>query len=354
MKYVKVSAMYLDPFIAINILMLISSAVYFVVLINRANCKLSSSRFFGVLILFMGAIITAFSVKAVYGLDFLSPLMLFVPPIFYLYLFVKFHDKLSGRYWFHFIPGLVYLLYLPLTLIMNNISLSIFCTYYHWLVLISNGCYTVAAIRMYYRGKEMHSKRRLIPLLQPLVILNSVLLVILFVMTIWKPIYMYDYILLYYLSLIIGFSSNSFVTDLSSLLLSAKKYAKSTLSETAKSELMENILGQFEKEKYFTNRLAKLTDLAKKVNTSPNYVSQVINDDLQLTFLEMLTQYRIREAKIVLRDNPSLSIEQVAEKVGYNSKSAFYQSFKKIVGMTPLEFRGSQSNSYLQSAGSQA
>ena len=332
--------------------MLISSATYFVVIIRRANNKVSSSRFLGVLILFLGAIITGFSVKTIYGLDFLSPLMLFAPPIFYLYLFVKFHDKLPQRYWLHFIPGLAYLLYLPLTLLLDSAFLATLCNYYHWLVFISNGCYAIVSVRMHYRGKEMHSKRRLIPLLQPLVILNSVLLLILIGMTIWKPVYMYDYILLYYVSLIIGFSSNSFVTDLASLLLPEKKYSKSTLSESAKAELMDKILFQFETEKYFRNRLAKLTDLAKKVNTSPNYVSQVINDNFQVSFLEMLTQYRIREAKAVLRDNLSLSIEQVAEKVGYNSKSAFYQSFKKIVGMTPLEFRGSQSNSVHQPAGS--
>lgn len=331
--------MYLDPFITINILMLISSATYFVVIIRRANNKLSSSRFLGVLILFLGAIITGFSVKTIYGLDFLSPLMLFVPPIFYLYLHVKFQNSLPKKYWIHFIPGIAYLAYLPLTIMFDNNYLLILCTYYHWVVFISNGGYTIASMRMHYQNKEVHSKKRLIPFLQPLVILNFVLLVILIAMTIWKPIYMYDYILLYYVSLIIGFSSNSFVTDLASLFLSEKKYSKSTLSETAKAELMEKILFQFETEKYFMNRLAKLTDLAKKVNTSPNYVSQVLNDNFQLSFLEMLTQYRIREAKTVLRDNLSLSIEQVAEKVGYNSKSAFYQSFKKIVGMTPLEFR---------------
>ena len=40
--------------------------------------------------------------------------------------------------------------------------------------------------------------------------------------------------------------------------------------------------------------------------------------------------------------NPKTSqftVEQIAEEVGYNSKSAFNKAFKKFAGQTPSEFR---------------
>lgn len=95
-----------------------------------------------------------------------------------------------------------------------------------------------------------------------------------------------------------------------------------------------------ESEKYFLNRFGSLNDLARKVNSSPNYVSQVINENLNTTYLELIAAYRVKEAQLMLHSSDiDLNMEQIAEKVGYNSKSAFYQAFKRLTGMTPIEFR---------------
>jgi AraC-like DNA-binding protein len=55
----------------------------------------------------------------------------------------------------------------------------------------------------------------------------------------------------------------------------------------------------------------------------------------------MIASYRIREAKILLKDpeHEQLTIEDLADEVGYNSKSAFNRSFKKHTGLTPSEFK---------------
>ena len=57
----------------------------------------------------------------------------------------------------------------------------------------------------------------------------------------------------------------------------------------------------------------------------------------------MLATYRVEEAKSILKTDlgKKLTIEEVAEQVGYNSKSAFNTAFKKITSQTPSEFRDS-------------
>jgi YesN/AraC family two-component response regulator len=82
-----------------------------------------------------------------------------------------------------------------------------------------------------------------------------------------------------------------------------------------------------------------LPDLAKQVNVSVHTLSQVINEGLQKSFFEMTAAYRIEEAKKLLKSQLNFKIEEIAEQVGYNSKSSFNTSFKKITGKTPSEFR---------------
>ena len=52
-----------------------------------------------------------------------------------------------------------------------------------------------------------------------------------------------------------------------------------------------------------------------------------------------VAEYRVGEAKKLLKDQPNIKVEEIAEQVGYNSKSSFNTVFKKLTGSTPSEFR---------------
>jgi len=121
------------------------------------------------------------------------------------------------------------------------------------------------------------------------------------------------------------------------------KYQKSSLTESAKQKILEDIILELDKNQYFSDNLASLSELAKKIGQSSHHVSQVINEKLNKNFFELLAQYRVDKAtEIIVKDRDNkLKIEEISEMVGYNSKTAFNNAFRKLTGKTPGEFRKS-------------
>ena len=110
------------------------------------------------------------------------------------------------------------------------------------------------------------------------------------------------------------------------------------LCATVNAQSLEQVMKD---EKPFLENSFSLPFLAKRINTSSHYLSQVLNDCLKKNFFEYTAEYRIKEAQKILF-NPQynhIMMEEIAEEVGYNSKSAFNKAFKKQTGLTPSEFR---------------
>lgn len=85
-----------------------------------------------------------------------------------------------------------------------------------------------------------------------------------------------------------------------------------------------------------------LNMLASLVKSNMKYVSWVINETYGKNFKSFLNEHRIREACRRLSDRESygnLTIQAVAEDVGYRSSTSFIQAFKRIVGMTPSVYQ---------------
>jgi AraC-like DNA-binding protein len=123
--------------------------------------------------------------------------------------------------------------------------------------------------------------------------------------------------------------------------ISISKYKKSSLNEERKEMILRKVFMEFESKQYFTENLASLTDLSKRVGESQHHVSQVINEKLNKNFFELLASFRIEKAKSIITadKNNKLTIEEISEMVGYNSKTAFNNAFKKLTGKTPSEYR---------------
>jgi|WetSurSiteA1Bulk_404760.scaffolds.fasta_scaffold09312_2 AraC-like DNA-binding protein len=124
------------------------------------------------------------------------------------------------------------------------------------------------------------------------------------------------------------------------------KYQKSSLSDENKELILSKIHNEMEVNRYFTNNLASLAGLSRQINESSHHVSQVMNEKLNKSFFELLAVYRVEYAKKLISEDKmtKLTVEELAEEVGYNSKSSFNIAFKKYTLKTPSEYRKSLSD----------
>ena len=85
-----------------------------------------------------------------------------------------------------------------------------------------------------------------------------------------------------------------------------------------------------------------LDDVSSKLFISPNYLRQLFKRQTGESFVEYLTHLRMEKAAQLLQD-PTLKIQDIAEKVGYTNQRYFAMCFKKYFYYTPTVFRKIQS-----------
>lgn len=81
-----------------------------------------------------------------------------------------------------------------------------------------------------------------------------------------------------------------------------------------------------------------LEALAQRVSLSPFYFSRVFRKETGYTLREYLINTRINAARFYLRTT-QLPLKEITYRCGYGSDSTFCTTFKRITGMTPLEYR---------------
>lgn len=93
--------------------------------------------------------------------------------------------------------------------------------------------------------------------------------------------------------------------------------------------------------KYIRNNYWKdlnLPQVAEYVKLSPNYLGNLFKKELKVNFIEYLNELRIAKAKELLMGTYLKSYE-VADRVGFTEHTYFSKVFKKIVGLSPNEFK---------------
>ena len=115
------------------------------------------------------------------------------------------------------------------------------------------------------------------------------------------------------------------------------------LEQTLTTSLLDNKLalkGLFGTATDFYTKDITLTELADKYQVSASHLSGLIKSELGLPFSEYLASRRIQKAKELLADE-TLSIDAIAEMVGYKDYFYFTKVFKKTEGISPSKYRKS-------------
>ncbi|WP_167884427.1 helix-turn-helix domain-containing protein [Leptospira ilyithenensis] len=122
-----------------------------------------------------------------------------------------------------------------------------------------------------------------------------------------------------------------------------KKYEKSGLEIEKLKDYVHAVKDYMEVRKPYFSSGFSLDDLADHLNLPRAHITQALNEVLETNFYHFVNEYRIREFILLLgssgEEKPNFL--SLAFQVGFNSKSTFNDSFKRVTGDTPsLYFLG--------------
>ena len=118
-----------------------------------------------------------------------------------------------------------------------------------------------------------------------------------------------------------------------------EKYAAKKIDTKEAQFLIEQLNMLMKEKELYKETDIKLQNVAKDIHISTHKLSQLLNDNLGKSFAVFINDHRIEEAKRLLVDNSQFTLEAIGFEAGFSSKSSFYATFKKVVGMTPSEFQ---------------
>ncbi|MCQ9636701.1 helix-turn-helix domain-containing protein [Chryseobacterium sp. WG23] len=106
-------------------------------------------------------------------------------------------------------------------------------------------------------------------------------------------------------------------------------------------EQLKNLMQFMETEKPYLDDKLTLQKLAEQINLPEKQLSLLINQHTGKHFFDFINEFRINDAKTLLKEQSQLTVLEVLYKVGFNSKSSFYTAFKKATNLTPTDYRKS-------------
>lgn len=323
---------------------------------------------------------TGWIVQALWFLDFTQGFSFCVAPLLYLYIRADLFGNLGKRWWLHFVPGALYLLNSAATIAPQPANVLLFRYLQEWhpgawaaphpvgmfpydpLMLqdypnrwmaLQFVAYIVVGfkqVRSAFASKNLHLLGRAEARLNWLRIVLVVQVLGLAVMMVSRTAFSHD--LGDYLNVLFYTAINY---GLGFILLrdtaffrhweqqegptpTSPKYKTSSLTDERADQILKRLAALNTE---LLDPDLSLPVLAELTHAAPHHLSQVLNERLGQSFFEYLAARRVQAAQQLLKDpaTRNLKIEELAERVGFNSRSAFATAFKKLAGTTPSDYR---------------
>lgn len=118
----------------------------------------------------------------------------------------------------------------------------------------------------------------------------------------------------------------------------AQKYEKSGLTQEHAEKILTELDRLMSEEELYLDCDLTLDKVAKRCASQPKYVSQALNQVRAINFYEYIATFRVEYAKKQLLQT-RFSILEIAMNAGFNAKSTFNNTFKKLTDQTPSKYR---------------
>lgn len=363
---------------------------FFLAYFFLSNSKGSNypNRFLGLALLSISLVIldiwlgyTNYMFQVLFLVDSTEPLNFMMVVLPFLYLKTSLMGKLNRRDWLHFLPAVLYFSYMCVLVYPQNIlfkynanvhsfhpEMATYDSHFYgeswmfvpkeyinemtfvWMVVYQIAGFVL--LQRAYRAKGLSIFLRQSSSLSwyRSFYIQLVILILVFVIT--RSTFssdLGDHLVAAHIAFVIY--ATSFVVVKRSLFFqenseikSSRKYEKSSLTPEIQSATVQKLHRVMEAEKPYLDAGFSLPGMAKRLSVSTHHLSQILNEELGQSFFDLVAQYRVQEAQSLLAspDTSHLKIEEIAQQVGYNSKSAFNTAFRKITSQTPSQFRRNQ------------
>ena len=134
----------------------------------------------------------------------------------------------------------------------------------------------------------------------------------------------------------VGMDEDIIKASIHALTVAVNKLPMIETSEGSQDERLTAMLN------YIQNNYQEVTleSMAEQFHLSEPYISKYIKDKSGKTFGEHVTRIRMKRAKTLLK-NGNMTVERIADSVGYPNVEHFNRTFKKCFEMTPIQYRNS-------------
>lgn len=97
---------------------------------------------------------------------------------------------------------------------------------------------------------------------------------------------------------------------------------------------------QMKQNLFFLNPELTLNTLAENLQMHPNLLSRIINEGTRKNFSDFINEYRVHTVieKMKSPSYKNITLIGIAHESGFNSKTSFYRTFKKLTNRTPSDY----------------
>ena len=120
-----------------------------------------------------------------------------------------------------------------------------------------------------------------------------------------------------------------------------KQFELSEKQDQKTEELCKRIDILMLQQEIFRDKDLNLKSCSSILEVTTHKLSSILNNYYHQNFVDFINTYRINNIKCKLAQHDTMlnfTIEALAYDAGFSSRSAFYNSFKKLVGMSPVAY----------------